>query len=313
MTPLLLVAGLLGAGKTTFLRALLPALGRRGLRARVLLNDFQNTRVDGATLADVAPDLVALAGACVCCESLDQLLEALAAIPGGPGEVVVVETNGATDTAELLTVVSGAQGLDRLSPPLQLTVVDGKRYGRRDWQNVMEQEQIATASHVAVSRLDVVSPERAGEVNRALALCAPRAWRVTPETMADALAALRDAPHPARPGPPHSHGDHGDHAAHLHFASLELPLPAPVDAAALLRFLGELPAEVLRVKGVALLRDPPGDKRSFHKVEDEAEISPCQLADPETIAPAAVFVGPRLPVDLIRRRVAALLAPITDS
>jgi G3E family GTPase len=62
-TPLLLVAGFLGAGKTTFLRALLPALARRGLRARVLLNDFQNARVDGATLADVAPDLVALHGA----------------------------------------------------------------------------------------------------------------------------------------------------------------------------------------------------------------------------------------------------------
>jgi G3E family GTPase len=173
----------------------------------------------------------------------------------------------------------------------------------------MEREQIATASHVAVSRLDLVSPARAGEVERALAEQAPRAWKVTPDSMADALAALRDAPHAAAgdtAGPPH--GDHGDH---LHFASLELPLPAAVDATALLRFLADLPAEVLRVKGVALLRDPPGEKRSFHKVEDEAEISPCQLAEPETITPAAVFVGPRLPVDVIRRRLAALLGEPT--
>jgi hypothetical protein len=55
-----------------------------------------------------------------------------------------------------------------------------------------------------------------------------------------------------------------------------------------------------------LLRDPPGEKRSFQKVEREVEISPCQLADPEQHAPRAVFIGPRLPVDLIEAQLAAL-------
>jgi hypothetical protein len=63
---------------------------------------------------------------------------------------------------------------------------------------------------------------------------------------------------------------------------------------------------VLRAKGIVVLRDPPGEKRSFQKVEQEVEISPCQLADPEQHAPRAVFIGPRLPVDLIEARLAAL-------
>ncbi len=64
--------------------------------------------------------------------------------------------------------------------------------------------------------------------------------------------------------------------------------------------LASLPAEVLRAKGIVLLRDPPGEKRSFQKVETDVEISPCQLAEPEQHAPRAVFIGPRLPVEVDR-------------
>src|SRR5688500_6011164 len=98
MSPLLLVAGFLGAGKTTFLRQLLLALITRGLRPRVVHNDFQNARVDAVTLTDLVPELVAIDGDCVCCETFSELLQTLAGLSPRPGEVVVVETNGTTDT-----------------------------------------------------------------------------------------------------------------------------------------------------------------------------------------------------------------------
>jgi G3E family GTPase len=331
MTPLLLVTGFLGAGKTTFLRGLLPALGQRQLRARVVLNDFGDARVDAATLADVAPDLVALSGSCVCCESLDEMVAALAGLRCGPQEIVVVEANGGTEAGELVALLGAEPALDHLSPPMQLTVIDGKRFGSRGWQNVMEREQLATATHLALGRLDLISAARADEVRSATAAIAPHARWVTAETLAETLAdieaAIRTTPSRAQLGArigfvseagatPHDHAWHEEPSGAIlhvhnpadHFASLLLDLPGAIDAERFLRFLAGLPQEVLRAKGIVLLRDPPGEKRSFQKVDNEAEISPCELADPELLVPRAIFIGPHLPIAIIEAEVAALLA-----
>src|SRR5882757_10372319 len=54
MTPLVLLVGFLGSGKTTYLRALLPALQSNGLDPHVVINDYQNAKVDAALLHDLA-------------------------------------------------------------------------------------------------------------------------------------------------------------------------------------------------------------------------------------------------------------------
>jgi G3E family GTPase len=304
--PLLVVTGFLGAGKTTFLRALVPALAARGLRARVILNDFKDARIDAATLADLVPDLVALSGSCVCCESLDDLLKTLGEMSTAPGDVVVIEANGGTESGELLALLAGA-GHRHLTAPLPLSVVDAQRFGRRGWQDQMEEEQLATATQLLLGRTDLVSAERAREVKHAASAVAPAAAWTSPHRLADQLAALSGDPPPATTpaGDRHDHDGDGHHHSHP-FAAHLVELPFPVDAAAFTACLAALPAEVLRAKGIVLLRDPPGEKRSFQKVEQDVEISPCQLADPEQHAPRAVFIGPRLPVDLIEARLRAL-------
>ena len=319
MSPLLLVAGFLGAGKTTFLRQLLPALVARGLRPRVILNDFQNARVDAATLTDLVPELTAIDGDCVCCETFADLLEALAGMPAPGGEVVVVEANGTTDTGVLLELLGGEPRLDHLSPPLQLTVVDGQRFARRDWQNTIEEEQIATATHLTVSRLDLVDEDRRREVEAAMAVMAPAARRTDAATLAEELAELerslrgaggRLASVVAAPPPAGSVGEahRHSHAAH-HYASMQVPLEGRVEETAFLDFLRQLPPEILRAKGIVELTSPPGERRTFQKVETHAEISPCQLADPESHPPIAIFIGPRLPSATIHHRLSQLLRP----
>jgi G3E family GTPase len=305
--PLLTVTGFLGAGKTTFLRALVPALARRGLRARVVLNDFKDARIDAATLADLVPDLVALSGSCVCCESLDDLLKTLGEMSIAAGDVVVVEANGGTESGELLALLAGA-GHRHLTAPLQLAVVDAQRFGRRGWQDQMEEEQLATATQLFLSRTDQVTADRAAQVQAAAAVVAPAAGWTTPDRLADNLAELcRNAPPAADGDPDHDHDHDQDDHEHRHpFAAHLVELPFPVDAQAFTDCLASLPPEVLRAKGIVLLRDPPGEKRSFQKVETDVEISPCQLAEPDQHAPRAVFIGPRLPVEVIEARLRAL-------
>ncbi len=319
MIPLVLLAGVLGAGKTTYLRRLLPALGARAVRPRVILNDYENAQVDAATLQDLTPTLVPISGSCLCCETQEQLIEALGAMPLGPGDVIVVETNGTTDTASLLELITGAKALDRIAPPLQITVVDAQRFGTRGWQNVLEAEQIQTATHLSVSRADLVPAARLAEVDAAAAALAPRAVPgTTPEALADALAALatrlagipgREALDPAllEPPPPRRRSADAHRAAHA-FASFQVPLPEPIPEAAFLRFLEELPETVLRAKGIVALADQGGEKRVFQKVGAAAEISPCRLADPDELEPVAIFFGVGASPLAVRERLRRLFA-----
>jgi G3E family GTPase len=324
MTPLLLVTGFLGAGKTTFLRALIPALGARGLRPRIVLNDFEDARIDAATLADLTVDVVALSGSCVCCESLDDLLAVVGGLDARAGDVVIVEANGGTEAGELLGLLGSEPVLDRLAPPMQLSVVDAQRFGTRGWQDQMEREQLMTATHFYVSRVDL-DAARANEVKAALARVTASAAFVSADTLADVLAQVESTVRPLSTRAALSPNARRTsslklaptptptaHAHAPHFAAHLVDLPDPVDPEALLRFLRALPAEVLRAKGIVTLTAPLGAKRSFQKVDRDAEISPCELADADTLPSRAVFIGPSLPIATIEAGIAALTTRVPD-
>ena len=55
--PIVIVSGYLGAGKTTFLREIIPLLVGSPHPPYVILNDFSNAEVDSALLRQVAPDV----------------------------------------------------------------------------------------------------------------------------------------------------------------------------------------------------------------------------------------------------------------
>jgi G3E family GTPase len=320
--PLVILAGFLGAGKTTFLRGVVTELVRRGLRPRIILNDLENARVDGATLRDLEAELAPISGACLCCETQDALIEALRAESGSPHDVVLLETNGTTDTGVLLEVLAEADGLDHLAPPMQLTVIDAAKFERRDWMNTIEKEQLRTSSHLKVGKRDLVTPSRFEEVCRAVQSVAPAARFAEATDIADAIAAqLENQLDDRRESPSFSSvsaaqvRDRPDaligKAARRHlphtFLSCQIEIPFPIDPAEMEAFMNRLPEQVLRAKGVLLLREPAGEKRFFQWVSGHGgEVSPCTLQDPETIAPVAIFVGSGLDVAGLRDGLLAL-------
>ena len=332
MTPLVVLCGFLGAGKTTFLRALAGDLAGRRVRPHIVINDYQNAAVDAALLGGLAEVVEPVSGSCVCCGSREELVGVLAAVAPRPGQVVLVEANGTTDTEAMLEIFGGAAELSHLSPPLQLTVVDGERYGQRDWRNELERVQVRTATHLFLSRQDLISAERASSVRAAASGIAPRAEWTTPEQFGEALCeALRifdghtdragwlaavsrgggkdtgARPQPVSPTPSGPNERRG--ASHVHFASFEVPLSGRMDPEALLGFLRGLPGAVLRAKGIADFAAPIGDRRSFQLVEGTASISDCTLFEPETLATSAVFIGVGLPVAEVTAGLRALCQP----
>ena len=321
MTPLVLLVGFLGSGKTTYLRALLPALQSNGLDPHVVINDYQNARVDAALLQGLAESVVPISGSCVCCGSREELLAALENFDHAPGRVLVIETNGTTDSEELIELLSLEPALNGFTLPIQLSVIDGKRWQKRFWHNALELEQARTANFLFVSRTDEIDEARAAALGKSFEKHDIADNRAAPEEFAHELAgivavvgkfATRDVvAHPSgcdcghhdHDGHEHHHHDHETH----HFASLQIDLPEIVTRGSLEHFLAGLPEEVIRAKGLVRLAESPDEYHVFQKVERSVQLLPIGTNNRLGHA-VSVLIGPYIPEENVRASVAELFA-----
>lgn len=308
MTPLVLLVGFLGSGKTTYLRQLLPELRSRGLDPHVIINDYQNARVDAALLSGLGDSIHPISGSCVCCGSREELIEALEKFPHAPNRVLVIETNGTTDSEELVELLSLAPSLGRFTLPIQVSVIDGKRWQKRFWHNGLELDQVRTAGYLFVSRLDEIDAKRLAQVEESLARHAAATPRADARAFSLELAeitkdtapiASRDvAAHSADCACGHHHHAEEDSESHHghahHFASMQIDLPSQVDRASLEAFLAELPDEVIRAKGLVRLADSPDEYHIFQKVDRSVQLLPIGRTS-RLSNPVAILIGPRIP------------------
>lgn len=321
--PTVLMVGFLGAGKTTFLRELLPLLEQRGLEPYVIINDYLNARVDASSLAEAEREVKPINGHCICCDSMQELITTLLDMPERPNRVVLIEANGTTDPFSLIEYLMAHTALrSRFSPLLQIGVADAMRWQKRSWHNDLEKLQIEAASHLVLTRHEKVTPKRLAKVRSEIEWLNPRCVEVTPEQVAEELAGMvgRKAVAPSLGGftaapqqgvsgvlttaaPAQRHQlSHG-------FIAMQLDLPPRVAAAALMRWLKHLPSGVLRVKGVVELADVPGMHFVFQRVDDggrEPTIFP--LSSNPVVTQCAVLIGVRLDEEAIRREAAERLS-----
>ncbi|MCP3934752.1 MAG: GTP-binding protein [Actinomycetia bacterium] len=154
--PVLILAGWLGAGKTTVLNRLLSD-NTDGVRTAVLVNDVADVNVDGSLIVSHDGTVIELSNGCVCCSiggSLALALRDMMASDPRPSRIVI-EASGIAEPAKV------AEYGDRrvLEEPTIMTVVDPFSVrgllndpGYRD----MVTAQIRQADVVKYSRRDLV-------------------------------------------------------------------------------------------------------------------------------------------------------------
>jgi len=328
--PLVLLTGFLGAGKTRFLTMVIPELHAQGLRVRVLLNDFENASIDAARLAELTALVTPLAGECVCCTSLQELLGALEAVPAEPDTVMLIEANGATEAGDLLANLTLDRRLTHYTLPLQLTVVDATRWQKRWWHNKLEASQTRTATHVQLNWTHGMAEQRQRLVHDGVRALNPRATFTDPADFARALRALSDEArnHSQRPAllptatmPANTSSDgapEGPHAAsavpsgHVHahgshpFASAVFPLPDTVQRQRFLDFVGSLPVSVVRAKGFVRFADRPAEMFVWNHVDGRKRVTLDASRPHANAQPVALFVGVDLPLSTLEASIAGL-------
>lgn len=310
-TPLVLIVGFLGAGKTTLLTRLVPALASLGLRPHVVLNDYQDARIDAARLANLQALVTPISGDCVCCGSREELISALAEWPATERSVMLVEANGTSDATEIHEVLTLDRRLLAYARPVQVTVVDVSRWQKRWFDRRLERDQAATASHVWLNWAERVSTSRVTAVRKDLAILTPAARLVSVDSLAAEVQVMSsDLAHaPSRVTPSNERTSSAptthDHAERHHFASIGVRFPDVVSRELLETLLLEFAPVLRRAKGVVTLREAPDRQFVWSYIGGDRRVRFDPL--PETgFAPVAVFVGPGLPTGEIMARVRAL-------
>jgi G3E family GTPase len=166
-TPMTVIGGFLGAGKTTFLNRLLAA---GTVRYAVLVNDFGEINVDAALIERHDGTTMSLTNGCVCCSIGSGFLETLGRLLDGDErfERIVIEASGVGDPWRIaeIALVEPALRLDGV-----IVIADASRIvqlvdDRRVGETV--RNQFARCNVVLLSKSDLVTEPDLDAARRAV-------------------------------------------------------------------------------------------------------------------------------------------------
>ena len=314
-TPVVLVTGYLGSGKTTLIRRLLgqPGMGETA----VIVNELGEIGIDHAILRRVDERTVLLASGCLCCTLRGDLADELRDLIDrrDAGEIpafsrVVVETTGLADPAPVAQTFFADEDVKRATKlDAIVTVVDAKNLPARLADSKEAEEQIAFADIVLLNKMDLVSPEEAAEVERRIRAINPQV-EIRRSTKSDVpLEAVlgRDAFNLARilEREPEFLSGEDDHEHDSEVQSMSFQVSRPIDPEKFNAWISGLLAQkgqdLLRTKGILHYR---GDDRRFafqavHMMADGDFVGHWKEGDPRRSK--IVFIGRDLNRPQLRR------------
>ena len=200
-TPVLLLTGYLGSGKTTLVNHILT--NERGIRFAVIVNDIGEVNIDASLIqkggvVDTADDsLVALQNGCICCTlKMDLVKQIEDIIALDRFDYIVIEASGICEPAPIAQTICsipymgaeyGQNGLPRLD--CIVTVVDALRLqsefdcGRALTQKAIDEEdienlviqQIEFCNIILLNKASEVEPEELRRIREIVRVIQPKA------------------------------------------------------------------------------------------------------------------------------------------
>lgn len=158
-TPIYLITGFLGAGKTTLFQRV--ARFSPFDHALIIVNEFGATSIDDMLMVNQNGQAKPLAGGCVCCSSRNELLTTIQIALGQdcPPSAIVIETTGLASPQPILNTLAGNHNLSMQLDVRIITVMDAMTAIGLVEKDQTAQEQLVLADGVVLTKTDLMADE----------------------------------------------------------------------------------------------------------------------------------------------------------
>lgn len=246
MTRLTLVAGFLGAGKTTLMKRLIAH--HQGGKLRVIVNEFGRHGMDGTLLRELGAAVSEINdGSIFCACRVKEFEDALKTAVLEGADRVLVESSGFSDPVSIRGIIQSIPGLAYQGC---VTLAGADSVLKVSQTSRIASRQLGIADLILLNRCDRVSEEQKAEALRFLKERYPLT-RILPTVQAEIDPGLLDALAPT------DAPTEAPHARDLSLRKLSLTISPDTDPRSLEGILRLVAEESLRVKGILRLHDGP--------------------------------------------------------
>ena len=261
--PVLVIAGYLGAGKTTLINQVLHNATQK---IAVIVNDFGSVNIDATLIAEKHDDTIELTNGCICCAVGESLADVLFAITDREKlpDLVIIEASGVADPSAV-AAFTHIDGFHHLGNVVLVDACNALDTARDPLVGRTFRRQVEAANLLVLTKSDAVTAEHTAEVMELLGSLAP-ATAVLQSSSATIAAILTNTS---------TANSVTTESGHTTFSSITLDHLSAADDQQLRTFVNNFPPSVVRAKGIVELAD--GTHRLIQKVGSTVSITETAL------------------------------------
>lgn len=287
-TPILLVTGFLGSGKTTFINWLLTKAPDH--KMSIILNEFGDIKLESQFISRKDSGVIELSNGCMCCVAKSDIPRVLRLIveQSPQTQTIVIEASGLSDPDPIFAALQSPEIGDKVRLDMTVCVIDALNFEKTWGTHAIMSAQVGDADVLVLSKTVEAGEESCLRIESKLASILPSARivrlddSVTPEIF---LSEHENTASLSTKQPTHDH--HHEEYTHYIFED-----GAPMDAALLVTQLRNLPTDIIRAKGVIYsLQDGKPQKTLLQLVGTRIDFLPSTWESNEKVQNSLLFIG----------------------
>ncbi len=305
-TPVTLITGFLGAGKSTLINRILAQFSEQ--RFGIVVNEFGEVQLESAVIDAGIDEVVELSGGCMCCVTRRDLGRALKRLLAHRSQLdrVLLEASGASDPLPVIQTLSKRGLASQAYLDSVITVVDLERFADYRSRYEVVEAQVQHADIVLLSKSAYAEHGRKEATHAAVRELAPQALLADMDDRLPLVTLFA------------GHGYEGRHRdelalesdgvlRHAELNSLLFECESPLEREALGAVLNDLPTGLIRAKGYVYLdgRDGHKHKMVLQVVGRRRSLEAVRWQRNEPRKTALLFLGHEIDADALRTRLEA--------
>lgn len=301
MTNIVILAGVLGSGKTTILQKMIAEEKDKGHTTAVLMNEIGDVSIDTALVEDTDTKVSEILSGCICCSSREQFENALISlVQNDKPNTLFIECSGVSHPFEVVDSCMNPIIADQITLKGIIAVLDANHflhiYDEEESLAHLMLEQVKNADVIVLTKTDLLDPMQLMEVNDRLQTLGLKERLYQPtqaiKTPLDQLT---------------GHTTPNDHESlhvhhHLHIDTMTYTFKHAISVDSFEDWLRQLPDNIIRIKGFVDFKELPAKCTLFQYSFGVPLYQPYEMNLPKNL----VIIGQHIDKTALQEQLQAL-------